>query len=257
MFALDGKTAVISGAASGIGRACARRLAEAGSHVVVLDIDDDGGNRAAAEVGGRFLHTDVADSGSVAEAMAEAARETGQLDIVVNNAGIALPLESVTETTPEHFTQHFEVNTLGVVNGMRHAASYMPDGGAIINTSSILGVLGIPGYTSYAASKFAVVGVTKVAAAEFGVRGIRVNCVCPTTVDTEMLETFPDAQQESIALRDASTLHRIIDAEHVAALVHFLAADDCPVISGQAIMIDCGVTSGISATAWKAAGETG
>lgn len=256
MFDLDRKSVVITGAASGIGRACAHRLSQAGAHVTVLDIDDVGGERTAHDVGGSYIRTDVADSEQVAAAMGQAAKRTGHLDIVVNNAGIALPLTTVTETTPEHFRQHLEVNTLGILNGMRHAVQYMPEGSAIVNTASILGVLGIPGYTSYAASKFAVVGITKVAATEFGARGIRVNCVCPTTVDTEMLDTFPSAKQESNALADGSALGRIIDAEHVAALVHFLAADDCPVISGQAILIDCGVTAGVSSTLWARAAES-
>lgn len=253
MFRLDGKTATVTGAASGIGLATARRLAEAGAHVVVFDVDEEGGRAAATEVDGTFVRVDVADPQSVEEGMAQAARISGQIDIAVNNAGIALPLAPIGEVTPEHFDAHLRVNTLGVLNGIRFAAPHMPDGAAIINTASVLGLIATPGYASYVASKFGVVGISKVAAVELGPRGIRVNAVAPTTVNTPMLDTFPSAQQEATAYSRASALGRIIEAEHVAALIHFLAADDCPVISGQVIAIDAGITAGVSAQHWAEA----
>jgi 3alpha(or 20beta)-hydroxysteroid dehydrogenase len=251
MFSLEGKVAIVTGAASGIGKAAATRLASAGADVVVLDLEEAAGRAAADEIGGRFARADVSDFDEVAAAMAAAAEPGGRVDIVVNNAGIALPSQALTETTREHFDAHIGVNARGVLNGMRAAAPYMEGGGAIVNTASILGVLGLPGYASYAASKFAVVGLTKMGAIELGPMGVRVNCVCPTSVDTPMLWTFPAGQQEASALSAASTLGRIADPEHVAALIHFLAADDCPVISGQAILIDCGVTAGMSVPVWE------
>jgi NAD(P)-dependent dehydrogenase (short-subunit alcohol dehydrogenase family) len=250
MFGLDGKVAVVTGAASGIGRAAAERLAAAGAEVVVLDLTEDAGREVAGGLGGRFVRADVSDFEQVEAAMAAAAGDAGRLDIVVNNAGIALPSQPLTETTREHFDEHIGVNARGVMNGMRAAAPYMRGGGAIVNTASILGVLALPGYASYAASKFAVVGLTKIGAVELGPLGIRVNCICPTSVDTPMLWTFPAGRQEASALSDASTLGRIADPGHVAALIHFLAADDCPVISGQAVLIDAGVTAGMSAAVW-------
>lgn len=256
MFSLQDKIAYVTGAGSGIGRATAKRLAEAGAHVYVLDVDDRGGEETARAIGGAFLHTDVADAASVAGVMGTIADRSGRIDIAVNNAGIALALEGIQDVTPEHFDAHLAVNARGVLNGIRFAADHMSDGGAIINTSSILGLLATPGYTSYVASKFAVVGITKVAAVELGPRGIRVNCVSPTTVNTPMLDTFPSAKQEATAYARASALQRIIEPEHVAALIHFLAADDCPVISGQAIAIDAGITAGVSSYAWNEALET-
>lgn len=252
MFDLSNKVAVVTGAASGIGRACATRLTRAGAEVVVLDVDESGGE-VAASLGGRFVKADVSQPSEVEAAMGEAARG-GRLDIVVNNAGIALPLEPMTDTTDEHFMRHIEVNTLGVLHGMRFARQYLRAGSVICNTASVLGLLSAPGYSSYVASKFAVVGLTKTAAIEFGADGIRVNCVCPTTVDTPMLDTFPSARQEADSFSAISALNRIVDAEQVAALVHFLVADDCPVMTGQAIAIDCGMTAGVSSVIWNVEG---
>jgi 3alpha(or 20beta)-hydroxysteroid dehydrogenase len=253
MFDLTGKIAYVTGGGSGIGRAIAHRLSAAGARMFVLDIDEASARRTADEVGGTAVAADVADADAMAAALDGIAAEAGRIDIAVNNAGIALELTRIEETTPEHFETHLRVNTLGILNGMRHAARHMPDGAAIVNTASVLGLLATPGYASYAASKFAVVGITKIAAVELGPRGIRVNAVAPTTVNTPMLDTFPAAQQEADAYAKASALGRIIEPEHVAALVHFLVADDCPVITGQAIAIDAGITAGISSAEWEAA----
>jgi 3alpha(or 20beta)-hydroxysteroid dehydrogenase len=122
----------------------------------------------------------------------------------------------------------------------------MPPGGAIVNTASIAGVIGYPTYSAYGASKFAIVGLTKIAALELGPRGIRVNCICPSSVNTPQLRDDPTGDVEVAALGTASGLRRLIQPEDVAAAMHFLVADDCPVISGQAIVLDGAATAGIS-----------
>jgi NAD(P)-dependent dehydrogenase (short-subunit alcohol dehydrogenase family) len=250
MFDLTGKTAVVTGAAMGIGKACALRLSEAGAYVNVLDLDVTAGQEVAEQIGGSFIRTDVADEANVQRAMAQAGAQTGTLDIIANNAGISLTRQNIDEIDTDVFIKHIEVNSLGVLYGMRYARPFMKSGGAIINTSSVLGQYVAPGYGSYNASKFAVVGLTKTAAVEFGRGGIRVNCICPTAVNTPMLASFADGQQEVKAFSKTSAIDSIIEPEHVAALVHFLAADDCPVITGQALHIDCGMTAGVSWQEW-------
>jgi NAD(P)-dependent dehydrogenase (short-subunit alcohol dehydrogenase family) len=253
MFDLTGKTAVVTGAAMGIGKSCALRLSEAGAYVNVLDVDVAAGNDVAEACGGSFIQTDVSDEATVKRAMEQAAARTGILDIVVNNAGISLARQNIDEIDTDVFIKHMEVNSLGVLYGMRYARRFMQAGGTIINTSSILGQYVAPGYGSYNASKFAVVGLTKTAAVEYGRDGIRVNCICPTSVNTPMLANFPDGQQEADAFARTSAINSIIEPEHVGALVHFLAADDCPVITGQALHIDCGMTAGVSWLEWTGA----
>ncbi|OBF13682.1 hypothetical protein A5727_16605 [Mycobacterium sp. ACS4331] len=253
MFDLSGKTAVITGAAMGIGKSCAERLSSAGAYVYVLDLDAEAGQAVAEACGGSFIQTDVADESSVANAMQQAGERSGTLDIIVNNAGISLTRQNIDEITTDRFMRHIEVNSLGVLYGMRYARPFMKEGGTIINTSSILGQYVAPGYGSYNASKFAVVGLTKTAAVEYGRDGIRVNCICPTAVNTPMLAEFADGQQEVNAFSKTSAISSIIEPEHVAALVHFLSADDCPVVTGQALHIDCGMTAGVSWEEWTEA----
>jgi NAD(P)-dependent dehydrogenase (short-subunit alcohol dehydrogenase family) len=243
MFSLANKVAVITGAASGIGLATARRFSEAGAKVVLADVAD--ASEAAAELGGRWVSTDVGDEKQVQALMRAAADVAGHIDICVNNAGIGTeaPLH---HTSGVDLTRNWSTNTVGVFFGMKHALPFMPSGSAIVNTASIAGVLGYPTYAAYAASKWAVVGLTKVAALEYGPRGIRVNCVCPSSVNTPMLRNMASRDSETAALLAAAPLDDLIEPEHIAAAMQFLVADDCPLISGQALIIDGGATAGIS-----------
>ena len=240
MFSLEGKVAVITGGAGGIGQATVRRFASAGARVVVADVND--ALALAEEVAGLFVQTDVSDEAQVEALMNTAASAHGRIDVVINNAGIPVGGVAIADVAADDVRRSFGTNTLSVVYGIKHAVPHMQEGGAIINTASLAGLQGMYGSGPYVAAKFAVVGITKTAALELAGRGIRVNCVCPGNIDTPM-----GASPEFAAVTNAMTpLGRAGRPEEVAALFHFLASDDCPYITGQAISIDGGMTAGPS-----------
>jgi 3alpha(or 20beta)-hydroxysteroid dehydrogenase len=244
MFELNGKIAVVTGAASGIGRAIAERFAAAGAIVVLGDITD--ASDFASELGGSYVHVDVSDEEAVHRLMSAAVSTYGRIDISVNNAGIFIPEVELASAPTADLERAFRINALSVFFGMKHAVGHMPRGGAIVNTASLAGVIGFPNYVGYSAAKAAVIQMTKVAAVEFGPLGIRVNCICPSSVNTPMLAAQADGDVEAAVCSTLAPLGTILEPQHAAALVHFLAAEDCPVISGQAINIDAGMTSGVS-----------
>ncbi len=240
MFSLEGKVAVITGGAGGIGQATVRRFSSAGAQVVVADVND--AQALAEEVAGLFVQTDISDEAQVEALMNTAASAHGRIDVVINNAGIPVGGTAIAGVASDDFRRSFGTNALGAVYGIKHAVPHMHEGGAIINTASLAGLQGMYGSGPYVAAKFAVVGITKTAALELAGRGIRVNCVCPGNIDTPM-----GASPEYAAVTDAMTpLGRAGRPEEVAALFHFLASDDSSYITGQAISIDGGMTAGPS-----------
>ena len=243
MFSLEGKVAVVTGAASGIGRATALRFARAGAKVVIADISDAAD--VAKEAGGIFAKTDVSSEEQVKSLMETAAAEYGPITTVVNNAGMGgegLLVEAMTE---ESVDAAMNVNFKGALWGIKHATPNMADGGSIMNTASYAGLYGTPSYGSYVFSKAAIIALTKTAALELALRWIRVNCVCPTTVDTPM--AYVEGAEVELELASyLQPLGRLIKAEEVAALYHFLASDESAMITGQAIPIDGGMTAGPS-----------
>jgi NAD(P)-dependent dehydrogenase (short-subunit alcohol dehydrogenase family) len=243
-FDLGGKVAVITGAASGIGRATAERFAAAGATVVLADIADAA--ELASDLSGTYVRTDVSREDDVAALMSAAAGIRGAIDICVNNAGITVAETPIATTDRDQLRRAIDVNTVGAFLGLKHAPPHMRDGGSIINTSSLAAVIGFPSYAAYAASKAAILSLTMIAALELGPSSIRVNAVCPSSVDTPMLRAQETGELEAAIARKAAPLGTIIQPDHVAALIHFLAADDCPVLTGQALNIDAGVTAGIS-----------
>jgi len=241
MFSLKDKVAVITGGGSGIGKATALRFSQAGAKVVVADIGD--ASHVAKEAGGIYVRTDVSREDQVKRLMEIAVKEFGKLDIVVNNAGIDFGA-LLQEQTEEDFDRVFNINAKGVLWGIKHAASCISDGGAIINTSSLAGLIGFPTYGAYVSAKFTIVGLTKTAALELAARRIRVNCVCPGSVDTPLLHRASNAAELQLVPYIYPT-GRASTAEEVAALIHFLASDESANITGIAIPIDGGYTAGV------------
>jgi 3alpha(or 20beta)-hydroxysteroid dehydrogenase len=182
--------------------------------------------------------------------MQTAADRFGRLDIAINNAGVGTT-EWLPDMTEKALDFNFNVNFKGAVWGIKHAARFMDGSGSIVNTASVAALFGSPGYTAYAASKAAIVSVTKTAALELAPKRIRVNCVCPGTVDTPMNEG-DDVDLEMAIADKIHPLERIAQPEEIAALFHFLSSDDSAFITGQAIAIDGGMSAGSGLASWGA-----
>ncbi|WP_163934866.1 SDR family NAD(P)-dependent oxidoreductase [Paraferrimonas sp. SM1919] len=247
-FNLEGKVAVITGGTSGIGASTAERLAKAGAKVVIAG--RKGGEEVAAKTGGIFVKTDVSSEESVKNLMETANAEFGGIDIVVNCAGVNAGYNTLMESEKKDFDFNYNVNTMGVVYGIKHAVPFMKNGGAITNVSSAAGVQGVPYLAPYVSSKWAVIGITRTAALELGEKNIRVNAVCPTSVDTPMARAEGGEPQLRMEQK-AVPLGRIADPEELAATIHFLSAPDCQFINGQAIGVDGGFSAGMSINAYN------
>jgi len=242
MFSLDGKNAVVTGGGSGLGYATAKRFREAGANVTVADISEAAADKALS-LGCHFIRTDVSVEADVEALMTGAAEKYGPLDIIVNNAGIICPEERLEAANRETYERLFSVNVLGAVFGIKHGQRHMRDGGVILNTASNSANGDYSGYGPYIVSKISVVGLTKVAAVELAPRGIRVNCICPNTIDTPM--AYADGCETELAVMGLQTpLGRMCKPEEAAALYHFLASDDCRYITGEDIYIDGGLKAG-------------
>ena len=241
-FSLKDKVAVVTGAGSGLGYATAKRFAEAGAKVAMGDINERT-KELADQLGALFIRTDVSKESEVEALMKGAAEALGPLDIIVNNAGIISPEELLGDTKPDTFQKLMDVNLMGVVYGIKYGQKYMNDGGAILNTASNSANGDYAGYGAYIASKAAVVGVTKAAAIELAPRGIRINCICPNTIDTPMAYV-EGCETELMVMKIQTPLGRMCKADEAAALFHFLAADDCKYITGEDIYIDGGLKAG-------------
>jgi len=250
MGRLDGKVALITGAARGQGEAEARLFAAEGARVMLGDVLDDDGEVVAKELGERaaYLHHDVTSEADWEAIVNATIARFGRVDVLVNNAGV-FRLQGMTATSLDEYMRIVTINQVGTFLGMKAVATPMigQGSGSIVNISSIAGLVGSAGTVAYTASKFAVRGMTKVAAVELAPFGVRVNSVHPGFIDTAMLRD--DVGLADPALRQAAGERipngRLAAAEDVAKLVLYLASDDSAYSTGSEFVVDGGLTARI------------
>jgi NAD(P)-dependent dehydrogenase (short-subunit alcohol dehydrogenase family) len=249
-FDLSGKTALVTGAGSGIGAAIAETLASAGAHVFATDRDEATARATASRItgnGGRaaWLTLDVTDEEACQRAAAAVAETAGRLDILVNNAGIG-HVGTMKTTRGADLDSMYAVNVRGVFNVTK---AFLPGmlargSGSIVNMASVAGTVGIPDRLAYCTTKFAVVGLTKAMALDHATDGVRVNCICPGRVETPFvaarLREYPDPEKAYAQMCSTQALGRMGRPEEIAAAALYLASDEAAFVTGSALMIDGG-----------------
>jgi NAD(P)-dependent dehydrogenase (short-subunit alcohol dehydrogenase family) len=245
---LAGKTAFITGSASGIGRAIATTFAREGACVTVADVNDEGGNETADMItseGGtaKFIHTDVTSEDSVREAIEATAGVSGRLEVLVNDAGI-VHMAGAVDTKLEDWERVMNVNLRGMFFTCKHAIPYMQKqgGGAIVNIASIGSLVGIMAHAAYNASKGGVVALSRQMAVDYGQNNIRVNCIAPTATDTPLIRKAGANSRALAAIADGHPLRRISEPQDIAWAALFLASDEARAITGQLLPVDAGWT---------------
>ena len=259
MSVLSERVAVITGGASGMGRATVLRFLAEGARVVVADLNESNGAQLLAEIEAthgadraRFVRTDVAEEADVERMIAVAVGEFGGVDVVFNNAGVGGAFGPLTEIGVDDWDRTFAVLVRSVFAGTKHAARVMIEqgrGGSIINTASIAGLIGSPEIPAYTASKHAVIGLTKSAAIDCTGTAVRVNCVCPGLIDSRMLSAIIEGRNPGNApvpndkVVERIPARRLGLATEVASVVAFLASDEASYVTGSAYTVDGGRTS--------------
>jgi len=251
MGKLEGKVAIVTGAASGIGRASALLFAEEGARVVVADWDAAKGEEVAREVKGKggeakFVKVDVSRAEDVQVMVNAAVESYGRLDVLFNNAGVEGEQAPTADCTLENFDRVIAINLRGVFLGMKYgiAAMLKTGGGSIINNASVAGLVGFTGIPAYSASKGGVIQLTKTAALEYAKEHVRVNAICPGVIWTPMVERFTSAGEEvRRALEAMEPVGRFGTAEEVARLALFLASEDSSFCTGAPFVVDGGLVA--------------
>ena len=250
-YDFTGKVAFVTGAAAGMGAATARAFAEAGAAIALVDQDTDAAKRLATELtasGGTAaaISCDVSDEQQVKKAVDTTVDTFGRLDMAFNNAGIMLPPMGAADEPAEAFDRIVSVNLRGVWASMKHELAQMrvQGSGSIVNCSSLGGLVGGNGRATYHATKHGVIGQTKSAALEYAPLGVRVNAVCPGTIDTPMVERMTTGGElDPQAALDAIPMGRLGRADEIAAAVLWLCSDASSYVTGVAVPVDGGYTA--------------
>jgi NAD(P)-dependent dehydrogenase (short-subunit alcohol dehydrogenase family) len=232
---LSGQTAIVTGAATGIGEAIAQRLAGAGARIAIIDLDLAGGQCVAEAIGnGSFaVRADVSQAADVGKAVEDVLARSGRIDILVNNAGIAGPSAPIWEQTDEQWQRNIAINLTGVFNFCRAVIPHMRSCGygRIVNIASIAGKEGNPRMVPYSATKAGVIGLTKSLGKEVATEGICVNAVAPAVVQTQILDQL--TPEQVAYMLEKIPMRRTGKPQEIAAVVHFLASPDCSFVTAQ------------------------
>lgn len=246
---LVGRVAVITGGASGIGKATAELFAKEGAKVVIGDLATSAGAKVAEKMGAVFFPTDVSKSEDVDALVKTATDKYGRLDVMFNNAGIGIG-SPLLGTTAEDYYRTIRIDLDGVYWGLQAAGKVMVAAGrgAIVNTASVAGLIGSTGLSAYNAAKHGVVGLTRNAALEFAPFGVRVNCICPGVIETPLvMDNFAVVEGARKMLDAMHPLGRMGQPQEVAKAVLFLASDDASFVTGHALAVDGGMMAGLGA----------
>jgi len=245
----EGKVALVTGGALGIGLATARAFAEAGAAVVLSDVDEEAGFQATETLRGLgydavFVRCDVARESDVARLVGATVERYGRLDAAFNNAGVIDAPSELPEVSTESYDRLMSINLQGVWNSLKHELIQMrrQGSGTVVNASSISGVIGNPGRALYTATKHAILGITKCVALDYAATGIRVNAVCPGTIETPMVQELLDREGlEASFFADSTPMKRLGRPEEVASAVLWLSSPGSSYVTGHGLPVDGGV----------------
>lgn len=246
----EGKVVFVTGGASGLGEAAARAFDAEGARLAIADINEEGAREVAESLNDGFaLRVDTSDASSVEQAVAATVEHFGRIDVIFNNAGISGEQKPVHEMSVENWERVVAINGTGFFHVLKYgiAAMLKTGGGAIVNTSSTNGLIGIPNIAPYTFTKWGVIGLTKSVAMEYAQKGIRVNAVAPTVVRTPLVVQYikdaPDPEAMAKEMENFNPMPGMPTPEDVAAAVLYLASDEARFITGHVIPIDGGYTA--------------